>query len=107
MRRAGAYEADSYPAKHPRTTMSEIKPLPYSTPENPVGPDDRYYLKVLVFWHGAFAALIAFAGVMVCLVVRQNDARSFGAGMVGGGILIAAAGLCLFRKRCAWFILCI
>lgn len=85
--------------------MPETHPLAYAVPQDPTGPDDHYYLRVLAYCHWAFAAMTAFGGVMVCLAVPKTDARVCGAGMIVGGILCAVAGLLLFTKRGSWFIL--
>jgi hypothetical protein len=87
--------------------MPETSPLAYAAPKDPVGPDDHYYLRVLAYCHWAFAAMIAFGGLMVCFAVPQADARVCGAAMIVGGALSAVAGLLLFTKRSSWFILSI
>jgi hypothetical protein len=86
--------------------MSELNPLAYAAPpEDPTGPDDHYYTRALAFCHWAFGAIHAFSGMMVCFVVPQTRARTFGAAMIVGGLLCAVAGLFLFIKRGPWFIL--
>ena len=87
--------------------MIEFETIPYAPPDNPVGPNDHFYLRTLAYCHWAFGAFTAFGGVMLCIMVEQRNARIFGGGVILFGVLIAVSGLFLTIKRFSWFILCV